>query len=406
MKRPHRLLTSKSRRGFTLIELLVVISIIAVLISLIAPAVQSARRAARNLECLNNLKNITLAIHNSATANGGKIPPFDGALVRDTDGSAGFTAGDFASSPGYGWPVALLQYLDRADMQRLFDTSSQGGVYFSPSYMTAPSGYTSIGGTNSAALQLNTWLKVYTCPEDQNNYRQPTGLSYAANAGYVPVGNWGQVAGADQDNPYSGSAPFARTSIDWNDGSTSTADNVAVGRRTGVFGRLVDGVDERAVTLDEISQGDGLGQTLMLAENIQSRSFISRSLNDVAFALPVAGGGTFGTPGAPGTTNSGLIGATGSGAALSTSLQLQSGFNLTSAGGASNQLTPNFALGSAPGSAPRPSSNHAGAFNVSFCDGSAKGLNASINGSVFVHLMSWDGQRTGQPIVNQSDFQN
>ena len=52
------------RRGFTLIELLVVIAIIAILIALLLPAVQAAREAARRAQCINNLKQIGLAIHN------------------------------------------------------------------------------------------------------------------------------------------------------------------------------------------------------------------------------------------------------------------------------------------------------------------------------------------------------
>ena len=54
-------------RGFTLIELLVVIAIIAVLIALLLPAVQAAREAARRAQCINNLKQIGLALHNYVT---------------------------------------------------------------------------------------------------------------------------------------------------------------------------------------------------------------------------------------------------------------------------------------------------------------------------------------------------
>jgi prepilin-type N-terminal cleavage/methylation domain-containing protein len=52
------------RRGFTLIELLVVIAIIAVLIALLLPAVQAAREAARRAQCVNNLKQLGLAVQN------------------------------------------------------------------------------------------------------------------------------------------------------------------------------------------------------------------------------------------------------------------------------------------------------------------------------------------------------
>jgi prepilin-type N-terminal cleavage/methylation domain-containing protein len=127
------------RSGFTLIELLVVISIIAVLLSLILPAVQSAREASRRVQCLNNVRNLGLAFFNRHTSGLGLLSY---GVFRTTD-NAGL----------YAWPVEMLPFLDRLDV------ANQWNRHLSWNNVEG------LGNNPNPTLAAMS-IAVFTCPDD------------------------------------------------------------------------------------------------------------------------------------------------------------------------------------------------------------------------------------------------
>ncbi len=151
----------RNRRGFTLIELLVVIAIIAVLIALLLPAVQSAREAARRAQCVNNLKQIALGMHNYESANG-SLPPGQKSCCWGT------------------WLLFMLPYVEQ---QAMFNAWNFGGdlIYLQMgSQYDAPLRYAGEANTTVSAARIN----AYMCPSD-GNATTLTGIGRVTSQNYV-----------------------------------------------------------------------------------------------------------------------------------------------------------------------------------------------------------------------------
>jgi len=175
----------RMRRGFTLIELLVVIAIIAVLIALLLPAVQSAREAARRSQCVNNLKQIGLAIHNYHSTNDA-LPP--GGQVRSGGKAAGYNYGGAQDGPAwsdgpqnFGMKVRLLPYMEQQPLYNAVNmqVTAIWGV-------DGKNPYTKDGEYMNSTVMM-TKVSSFVCPSDGNipggNEPQSYGVSYANNQG-------------------------------------------------------------------------------------------------------------------------------------------------------------------------------------------------------------------------------
>jgi prepilin-type N-terminal cleavage/methylation domain-containing protein/prepilin-type processing-associated H-X9-DG protein len=135
-------------RGFTLIELLVVIAIIAVLIALLLPAVQSAREAARRIQCTNNLKQLGLALQNYISATGAAPPGID--TTTSYPGTA--PPGQLALWTTWSAQALMLPYIEQGP---LYNAANFNWGCYSP----GPA-----GAINASVYQ--TRIAGFLCPSD------------------------------------------------------------------------------------------------------------------------------------------------------------------------------------------------------------------------------------------------
>ncbi len=214
---------SRKRRGFTLIELLVVIAIIAVLIALLLPAVQAAREAARRAQCVNNLKQLGLAVHNYISQQN-CFPPIMGNFC--TISGCTPVGGDWPLS----WAVALLPNFE------------QQQVYNAANYnFGAPQ------PQNNTISQ--TKLSVLICPSEsqtQGPWQASTWANYAACfGGPSSISAWSGIFVAMTDSSV-GSAGLP---------------HLAPGQCTNLYNSNVGTVGVQSVT-------DGTSNTSMFSEKL------------------------------------------------------------------------------------------------------------------------------------------
>lgn len=172
---------SHRQPAFTLVELLVVIAIIGILVALLLPAVQSAREAARRMQCSNNLKQVALALHNHHTAHG----QFPHGTYNFIDDWTSPQAGDYGSKQNRrSWMHQTLPFMEQQSLYDKFDA------------------FMETGGMALNFPQSTTVVSGFICPSDGQSPKLKT-YSGGGGAGGAQgfSGNYVALAGDDYFNP-------------------------------------------------------------------------------------------------------------------------------------------------------------------------------------------------------------
>jgi prepilin-type N-terminal cleavage/methylation domain-containing protein len=332
----------RTTSGFTLIELLVVIAIIAVLIALLLPAVQAAREAARRAQCVNNLKQIGLGMHNYESTN--SILP---------QGMRGCCWGS--------WLIPVLPYVEQ---QALFNSwNSVGNNSGLPGYVDGDFRYAGVANITVTSTRVNS----YYCPSDGNNQvttgigalgKLVTSQNYVVNFGNITM-QQGSVQGGSFV-PY-----FIDNGVQYNflgapfgDVGAPYADIAAGGGQGATNG-----------TVRFASITDGLSNTMMTSETLVGTSgatYDLRGFSHWAYAANFSGYLTPNTSKPDWMQDAGYC-------------NYPSANNPPCIGGPNNLVI----------IAAR--SKHPGGVCVGFCDGSVKFIKNSVNPLTYMGLASTKG---------------
>lgn len=231
----------RTAAGFTLVELLVVIAIIGILVSLLLPAVQAARAAARRSQCQNQLKQLGLACLNYESSTGHLPAGVEGkGRFNDDDGPGGSK-----EEVGMVWGIRLLPYIEEQAAFDQFDFS--GDKHYSSTDMNAS------GVSNAQAATQS--IASYICPEDQDAIEP-----FPAHGVDWSPSTYRAVAGTI-DQTRQGPAPY----VFWD--RLNRSGNVLRGDNRNFRGALVAAggrIETDATRLAQVS--DGTSSTAMIGE--------------------------------------------------------------------------------------------------------------------------------------------
>jgi len=354
-----------SQRGFTLIELLVVIAIIAVLIGLLLPAVQAAREAARRAQCVNNLKQLGLAMHNYHDINNVFAP----ACMSIPPGAPGWGAW---STQNVSWRILIAPHLEQNPLYNAVNFSLING------------------GGQAIATAWYTQLNVYNCPSDgsarfvKDANAAPVGVGTFAmylplppgggTVGTIPVSNYSlshgdnySIMGIGAANPWETPTPPPAgtiTRIGWH-GFWGTRGVIAAPAGD-TEGGMRGYADYRSMTppVGVAGTPDGTSNTILIGETLPEHD----SNSEIWGATGTSGGTTipinFNTSGA------------------------YCGFGCANLGTRASYAHKGF------------KSKHPGGANFVFADGSVKFLKATINLATYCAL----GSRAGGEVISADAY--